>query len=292
MVELIASGVGGPWFKSQVGSTKFLLQLQSLMGDGNLSVGFFHYFSTDQVGLVVELIASGVGGPWFKSQVGSTKFLLQLQSLMGDGNLSVGFFHYFSTDQVGLVVELIASGVGGPWFKSQVGSTKFLLQLQSLMGDGNLSVGFFHYFSTDQVGLVVELIASGVGGPWFKSQVGSTKFLLQLQSLMGDGNLSVGFFHYFSTDQVGLVVELIASGVGGPWFKSQVGSTKFLLQLQSLMGDGNLSVGFFHYFSTDQVGLVVELIASGVGGPWFKSQVGSTKFLLQLQSLMGTEIYQ
>ena len=293
MVELFASGVGGPWFKSQVRSTILLLQLrfQNLLGDGNLLVGFFQDILTDRVGLVVELFASGVGGPWFKSQVRSAILLLQLrfQNLLGDGNLLVGFFQDILTDRVGLVVELFASGVGGPWFKSQVRSTILLLQLrfQNLLRDGHLLVGFFQDILTDRVGLVVELFASGVGGPWFKSQVRSTILLLQLrfQNSLRDGNLLVGFFQDILTDRVGLVVELFASGVGGPWFKSQVRSTILLLQLrfQNLLGDGNLLVGFFQDILTDRVGLVVELFASGVGGPWFKSQVRSTILLLQLR---------
>ena len=72
-------------------------------------------------------------------------------------------------------------------------------------------------------------------------------------------------------------------------------STILLLQprFQNLLGDGNVLVGFFQDILTDRVGLVVELFASGVGGPWFKSQVGSTILLLQLgyQNLLGTEIY-
>ena len=100
---------------------------------------------------------------------------------------------------------------------------------------------------------------------------------------MGDGNLLVGFFQDILTDRVGLVVELFASGVGGPWFKSQVRFAILLLQLrfQNLFGDGNLLVGFVQDILTNRVGLVVELFASGVGGPRFKSQVRSTILLLQ-----------
>ena len=128
------------------------LRFQNLLGDGNLLVGFFHNILTDRVGLVAELFASGVGGPWFKSQVMSTILLLQLRllNLLGDGNLLVGFFQDILTDRVGLVVELFASGVGGPWFKSQVRSTILLLQLrfQNSLRDGHLLVGFFpRYFN-------------------------------------------------------------------------------------------------------------------------------------------------
>ena len=72
-------------------------------------------------------------------------------------------------------------------------------------------------------------------------------------------------------------------------------STILLLQprFQNLLGDGNLLVGFFQDVLTDRVGLVVELFASGVAGPWFKSHVWSTILLLQLRcpNLLGTEIY-
>ena len=89
---------------------------------------------------------------------------------------------------------------------------------------------------------------------------------LRFQNLLGDGNSLVGFFQVILTDRVGLVVELFASGVAGPWFKSQVRSAILLLQLrfQNLLGDGNLLVGFVQVILTDRVGLVVELFASGV----------------------------
>ena len=65
MVELFASGVGGPWFKSQVRSTILLLQLRflNLLGDGNLLAGFIQDILTYRVGLVVELFASGAEVP-------------------------------------------------------------------------------------------------------------------------------------------------------------------------------------------------------------------------------------
>ena len=73
---------------------------------------------------------------------------------------------------------------------------------------------------------------------------------LRFQNLLGDGNLLVGFVQDILTDRVGLVVELFASGVGGPSFKSQVRSAILLLQLrfQNLLGDGNLLVGFSRIF--------------------------------------------
>ena len=92
--------------------------------------------------------------------------------------------------------------------------------------------------------------------------------LLQLRflNLLRDGNLLVGFFQDILTDRVGVVVQLFASWVGGPWLQSRVRSQILLLQLRflNLLRDGNLLVGFFQDILTERVGLVVELFASGV----------------------------
>ena len=99
MVELFASGVGSPWFKSQVMSTILLLQLRflNLLGDGNLLVGFFQDILTDRVGLVVQLFASGVGGPWFKSQVYNFVVKTKISKFVGGRKfISRNFQGYFN----------------------------------------------------------------------------------------------------------------------------------------------------------------------------------------------------